>query len=126
MQPLVVKVDHVGRDRVEEAAVVRHDDERLLPAGEVLLEPEHRAEVEVVGRLIKFFFVFSRGSGGEREKRRRRRRKNSLLFFSLSFPFHLLTSSSSSRVGWMYSALAREIRILHPPEKSLVDLFCIA
>ena len=51
VQPLIVEVDHVRRDRVQESPVVRHHNERLLPAGEVLLEPEHGAEVEVVGRL---------------------------------------------------------------------------
>ena len=56
VQPLVVEVDDVRRDRVQEASVVRDDDQRLLPAGEVLFEPEHGAEVEVVGRLIEFFF----------------------------------------------------------------------
>lgn len=36
---------------VEELAVVRDDDKRLLIARQVLLQPEHRAQVQVVGGL---------------------------------------------------------------------------
>jgi len=32
---------------------VRHDDERLVPALQVRLEPEHGVQVEVVGRLVE-------------------------------------------------------------------------
>jgi hypothetical protein len=34
-------------------------------------------------------------------------------------------SSSSSTVGWMYSARARLMRMRQPPEKELVARFCI-
>ena len=67
VQPLVVEVHHVGRDRIQEAAVMRDHDQRLLPAHEVLLEPQDGAEVEVVGRLrgeIFFFKVGGVGVGG--------------------------------------------------------------
>mmetsp|Transcript_47354 Transcript_47354/g.108961 ORF Transcript_47354/g.108961 Transcript_47354/m.108961 type:complete len:218 (+) Transcript_47354:1022-1675(+) len=39
--------------RVEEGARVRDYDERLLPRLQVLLQPQHRVQVQVVGRLIE-------------------------------------------------------------------------
>ena len=49
----VVEVQHVGADGVEEGPGVAHHHEALLPPLKVLLEPEHRVEVEVVGRLVE-------------------------------------------------------------------------
>ena len=49
----VVEVEHVRADRVQKGARVRDDHERLAPALQVLLEPQHRVQVEVVGRLVE-------------------------------------------------------------------------
>ena len=49
----VVDVEDVRRDVVEEALVVRDDDRAALVAGEELLEPADREDVEVVGRLVE-------------------------------------------------------------------------
>ena len=51
----VLRLDHLSADAVEELAVVRDEDEgelgRLL--AQVALEPLHRVEVHVVGRLVE-------------------------------------------------------------------------
>ena len=49
----VVEVEHVRADRVQKGARVRDDHERLAPPLQVLLEPQHRVQVEVVGRLVE-------------------------------------------------------------------------
>ena len=46
-------MDDVGGDGVEEVAVMRHHYQRLLPALKVLLQPQHGAQVQVVGGLIQ-------------------------------------------------------------------------
>mmetsp|Transcript_5424 Transcript_5424/g.10351 ORF Transcript_5424/g.10351 Transcript_5424/m.10351 type:complete len:318 (-) Transcript_5424:233-1186(-) len=53
MQLQVVQVYDVCAHRVQEVSVVRHNDERLLPALQVLLQPEHGAQVEMVGGLVQ-------------------------------------------------------------------------
>mmetsp|Transcript_19691 Transcript_19691/g.58405 ORF Transcript_19691/g.58405 Transcript_19691/m.58405 type:complete len:447 (-) Transcript_19691:1023-2363(-) len=49
----VVQVDDVGGHAVEEVAVVRHHHQRLLPPHQVLLQPQNRAQVQVVRRLVQ-------------------------------------------------------------------------
>jgi hypothetical protein len=53
--PKLVAVDVHDRlrDRVEEVAVVRDQEQRARVALEPVLEPQHRVEVEVVGRLVE-------------------------------------------------------------------------
>ena len=58
--PTVVRRDaaaldlpRVGADRIEEPAVVGHDDERAGPVDHVLGEPVDRLDVEVVGGLVE-------------------------------------------------------------------------
>eukprot|EP00966_Prymnesium_polylepis_P252953 5847217-Prymnesium_polylepis.1 len=46
-------MERVGADGAEEVAVVRDNDDRVLPLLEVALEPDHRVQVEVVGRLVE-------------------------------------------------------------------------
>jgi hypothetical protein len=48
-----VELDHAMRDAVEEAAVVRDEDHAAGKAGERLLQPFDRLDVEVVGRLVE-------------------------------------------------------------------------
>lgn len=43
----------IGADGVQEVAVVRDDHQRLLPAHEVFLEPQHGAQVQMVGGLVQ-------------------------------------------------------------------------
>merc|ERR1712091_593939 len=49
----VVEMCYVGRDGVEKLTVVGNNDEGLLVAHEVLLEPEGRPEVKVVRGLVQ-------------------------------------------------------------------------
>ena len=49
----VVDVEDVGGDVVEEALVVRDDERHAAVAGEELLQPADREDVEVVGRLVE-------------------------------------------------------------------------
>ena len=53
VQALAAKLDHARAEGVEEGAVVRDDDEAARVAGQVVLEPEQRLEVEVIGRLVE-------------------------------------------------------------------------
>ena len=48
-----VNVYRVRADRVEEVTVVTDDQHRLLVFGEVVFEPSHRLQVEVVGRFVQ-------------------------------------------------------------------------
>ena len=48
-----VDLDDASRDRVEEVAVVRDQDDRSRVLDEVLLEPVARVEVEVVRGLVQ-------------------------------------------------------------------------
>ena len=51
--PPAVELQHSGGDAIEQMAVVR-DQHQAAPEGEeALLEPRHRAQIEVVGRLIE-------------------------------------------------------------------------
>jgi hypothetical protein len=47
------ELEDPGAERVQEGAVVRDDDEAAGVARQVVLEPEERLEVEVVGRLVE-------------------------------------------------------------------------
>ena len=49
----VLQVHDVGRGAVEEVPVVGDEEGRPLAADEPLLEPHHRVEIEVVGRLVE-------------------------------------------------------------------------
>eukprot|EP00968_Pinguiococcus_pyrenoidosus_P009741 scaffold754_cov248-Pinguiococcus_pyrenoidosus.AAC.57 len=53
LQLLPIEVDDVGDDLVQEAAVVRHDEQGVRVADEVVLEPDHGLEIQVVGRLVQ-------------------------------------------------------------------------
>ena len=64
---LVVQPDGVRRDRVEEVLRVRDDEQALGVGGQVLLEPDARLQVEVVGRLVE---QQQRRSGKERLQQR--------------------------------------------------------
>ena len=46
-------MDDVGADGIEELAGVRHEQHRLLPPEQVVLEPQDRVKVEVVGGLVE-------------------------------------------------------------------------
>ena len=48
-----VELEHAGGDPVEEVAVVGDDDQAARVGGQPVLEPGHRGEVEVVGRLVE-------------------------------------------------------------------------
>ena len=49
----VLEMDNVSADSIQKVLVVRDDEQRLLPAREVVLEPHQGVEVQVVGRLIE-------------------------------------------------------------------------
>ena len=53
MEALAAEFDHARAEGVEEGTVVRDDDEAARIAGQVLLEPEQRLEVEVIGRFVE-------------------------------------------------------------------------
>ncbi len=53
LQLLRVDVDDAVDDAVEEVAIVRDQQQRARVAAEPVLEPQHRVEVEVVGRLVE-------------------------------------------------------------------------
>jgi hypothetical protein len=53
LELVAVDVNDRLRDRVEEVAVVRDQEQRARVALEPVLEPQHRVEVEVVGRLVE-------------------------------------------------------------------------
>ncbi len=46
-------LDHPLCDVVDEIAVVGNEEQRSRPGRELLLEPQHRVDVEVVGRLVE-------------------------------------------------------------------------
>ena len=48
-----VDIDRVGTNRVEEVAVVRYDQHRVLEVGKIIFEPHNGFKVEVVGRLVE-------------------------------------------------------------------------
>ena len=48
-----VDLEHAGRDRLEEPAVVRHEHDAGVEPGELVLEPLDGVGVEVVGRLVE-------------------------------------------------------------------------
>mmetsp|Transcript_49149 Transcript_49149/g.122141 ORF Transcript_49149/g.122141 Transcript_49149/m.122141 type:complete len:288 (-) Transcript_49149:275-1138(-) len=50
---LLPAVQDVGADGREEVAIVRDDDDRVLPLLQVALEPDHGVQVEVVRRLVE-------------------------------------------------------------------------
>lgn len=50
---LVCQVQHVGAYVVQKVSRVRNHDERLLPLAEVVLKPDHRWQIQVVGRLVE-------------------------------------------------------------------------
>mmetsp|Transcript_30852 Transcript_30852/g.62233 ORF Transcript_30852/g.62233 Transcript_30852/m.62233 type:complete len:347 (-) Transcript_30852:559-1599(-) len=52
-EPLLLAEDGGLRALVEEGPVVRHDDHRLLPGLQELLEPRHRVHVEVIRGLVQ-------------------------------------------------------------------------
>ena len=51
IQFLGVEMANVSADVVQEVLVVRHNEERLLPAAEVVVQPDNGVQVQVVGRL---------------------------------------------------------------------------
>ena len=48
-----LELEHGRRDRLEEPAIVRDEDDGGVDRRELLLEPFHRGHVEVVGRLVE-------------------------------------------------------------------------
>ncbi len=50
---MLVDLDNRGGDAVEELAVVRDDEDRAAIALQVILQPVHGGEVEVIGRLVE-------------------------------------------------------------------------
>ena len=65
-----LELQHRGADRLEEPAVVRHEDHRGVELGEVLLEPLERDDVEVIGGLVEQQQVgVARQRAGERGAR---------------------------------------------------------
>ena len=48
-----VNIHRVRADRVEKVTVVADDKHRLLILGEVVLQPSHRLQVKVIGRLVE-------------------------------------------------------------------------
>ena len=53
VQLQVMQMDDICRHGVQEIPVVGYHNESLLPSGEVLFQPQHRSEVQVVGGLVK-------------------------------------------------------------------------
>ena len=52
-QPALADLDNAADKLVQELAIVRDDQDRAGVALQILLEPEQRFEVEVVGRLVQ-------------------------------------------------------------------------
>lgn len=53
MELQVEQVDDVRADRIQEVAVVGDDHQRLFPAHEVLLQPQHRPQIQVVRGFVE-------------------------------------------------------------------------
>ena len=64
--PPAPEVHDVGRGTVEEVTVVGDEEGRAVAAHEPLLEPHHRVEIEVVGRLVEEQQVGAATSGSAR------------------------------------------------------------
>jgi len=56
----VLDVDDAADDVIEELAVVRHQQQRSLESLQPPLQPQHRVEVQVVGRLVEHQHVGAR------------------------------------------------------------------
>mmetsp|Transcript_6209 Transcript_6209/g.19203 ORF Transcript_6209/g.19203 Transcript_6209/m.19203 type:complete len:283 (-) Transcript_6209:832-1680(-) len=50
---LAVQVDDVSTHTVEELPRMRHDEQSLRPLDQVLLQPQHCVQVQMVGRLVQ-------------------------------------------------------------------------
>ena len=61
LQLLVVQVDNVRAHVVQEGPVVRHNHHGARHAPQVLLQPQHTRQVQMVGRLV--VVVGERGGG---------------------------------------------------------------
>ena len=66
-QLAAVQFEDAGRDRVEEGAVVRDQDDRAGEARQQVLQPDDRLQVEVVGRLVEQQHI---GRGRQRLRQR--------------------------------------------------------
>jgi hypothetical protein len=53
VQLLVLEVDDVGDDGGQEILVVGHHQQRALPLGQVVLQPNHGVQVQVIRRLVQ-------------------------------------------------------------------------
>ena len=52
--PTSVELHHPGGDPVEQVTVVGHEDHTAAARDQAPLEPRHRAQVEMVGRLVEY------------------------------------------------------------------------
>ncbi len=53
LKAIIINIEGMRAHRVEEVAVVGHDKNRILEIGQILFEPRHCVEVEVVGRFVE-------------------------------------------------------------------------
>ncbi len=53
MQPSALDVQDAADDRIEELAIVRHEQQCPAVLPQPFLQPQHRIEVQVIGRLIE-------------------------------------------------------------------------
>ena len=53
VRPAPVELEHPRGQPVEQVPIVRHQDETPAEGQEALLEPRHRAQVEMVGGLVE-------------------------------------------------------------------------
>ena len=48
-----LEVQHVVHRRIQEGAVMAHEQHRFLDGSQVVLEPARRLEIQVIGRLVE-------------------------------------------------------------------------
>ena len=65
--PAALQLQHAGGHRLQEPAIVRHEDQRRVEPVQVLLQPLDRVDVEVVGGLVQQQQV---GLAGQRPRQR--------------------------------------------------------
>ncbi len=53
LQPPPGQLPHLGREPVKKCPVVRHNDHGPLPRCQVVLQPFHTGEIQVIGRLVQ-------------------------------------------------------------------------
>ena len=69
-RPPALELEHRRADRLQEPAIVRHQHDRGIGAGELLLEPLQRRDVEVVRRLVQQQQIGVAGQGARKRATR--------------------------------------------------------